>query len=273
MTRQGRLFKKVTQHLRAAGVQRYFHHKGPKFYSTAELVLGLAVREAYRLSYRGAALFLDDYYSLHMHWTTLQKAARRLPAWLWHKVLRTTASIESMLAAIDATGFANRSPSEHYLQRIDGIRPSIPVKLSILVDVESRRVLAARVRTRPAHETRDVASLINRAHAKPWTVVMDKAYDSEPLHEWFDHRNIWSISPPRAGCRRGTHRLQLRDAMPTAEYGQRNIIEAIFKSLKGNYGGHVRARTTKTINTEIMIRLILHNIKRHFNIYFLHTQR
>ena len=263
---------RISQHLRAAGVQRYFHRRGPKWYTTAQLVLGLAVREAYRLSYRESARFLDEYYNLSVHWTTLQKAAARLPAWFWHRVLRLTAPVESMLAAIDATGYACRNPSEHYLRRIDGVRPAVPVKLSVLVDTDSRRVLAARVRLRPAGDVRDVHGLVQRSHTRPWSIVMDKGYDSEPLHEWLDSRGIWSISPPRKGAVRGAHRLQLRDAMPEAEYGQRNMVEAVFKSLKGRFGGHVRARKACTVRAELMLRLIIHNIRTTILTYFLHTQ-
>jgi len=31
---------KISQHLSAAGIDRYFHVRGPKWYTTAELVLG-----------------------------------------------------------------------------------------------------------------------------------------------------------------------------------------------------------------------------------------
>jgi hypothetical protein len=90
MTTKRRLLNKIRGHLRAAGVPRYIQRQGRKWYTTAELVLGLAVREAYRLSYRRAAAFLDEYYDLKLHWTTLQKAAARLPAWFWHRVLQAT---------------------------------------------------------------------------------------------------------------------------------------------------------------------------------------
>ena len=213
MTRQGRLLKKITTHLRAARVPRYAHRRGPRRYTTAELVLGLAVREAYRLSYRRAAAFLDEYYNLRLYWTMLQKAAARLPAWFWHRVLRASAGIASMLGAIDATGYARTCPSEHYLHRIDSKRPAVPVKLSIPLDTDTRRILAARVRVRPAHDTRDVHGLLRRAATLPLALVMDKGYDSEPLHEWLDQRGVWSIAPTRAGCRYGRHRRQLRDAV------------------------------------------------------------
>lgn len=265
------LHKKISQHLCAAGIDRYFHRLGPKYYTTCELVLGLALREKYRLSYRETSLFLDEYYDFCPHWTTLQKAAKRLPSWLWHRVLGSTAQIESLLAAIDATGYARTNPSEHYLKRIDGTRPKVPVKLSAMIDIDSRKILSARVRLRPAGDVKDVHGLIKRAHKPPWSVVMDKGYDSEPLHKWLDTHGVWSIAPTRKGCQNGIHRRQLRDHFPQNEYGQRNVIEAIFKSIKSKYGSHVRGRTARTVRAELMIRLILHNIRAILQQLFLQT--
>ena len=261
MTRQLRLLKKVTKHLRNASIPRFVQRYGPRQYLTAELVLGLAVREAYRLSYRRAAAFLDEYFDLRLHWTTLQKAAARLPAWFWHRVLRATAPSFSPVAAVDGTGYARSCPSEHYLRRIDGLRPQVPVKLSILVDVETRKVLSARVRVRPAHDTRDVHGLINRVPDPPHVLLADKGYDSEPLHEWLDQRGIRAVVPVRKGCRHGRHRKRLRDRFPDEEYPERNIVESVFKSVKTKYGGHVRGRSARTVRAELFMRLVLHNIE------------
>jgi transposase len=260
MTTKRRLLNKIRGHLRAAGVPRYIQRQGRKWYTTAELVLGLAVREAYRLSYRRAAAFLDEYYDLKLHWTTLQKAAARLPAWFWHRVLQATAPVFSPVAAVDGTGYARRCPSEHYLKRIDGKRPRVPVKLSILIDVETRKVLSARVRVKPAHDVRDVHGLIRRVPDPPQVMLADKGYDSEPLHEWLDQRGIRAIIPTRKGCRHGRHRKRLRDRFPEEEYPERNIVESVFKRLKALYGGHVRGRTARTVRAELFTRLILNNI-------------
>jgi hypothetical protein len=272
MTKKRRLLNKIRLHLRKAGVPRYIQHKGTKRFTTAELVLGLAVREAYRLSYRRAAHFLDEYYAIGLHWTTLQKAAARLPAWFWECVLRATAPLFSSVAAIDGTGYARTNPSEHYLKRIDRKRPAVPIKLSMMIDVDTRRILSARVRVRPAHDVRDVHGLINRAPEHPLVVLADKGYDSEPLHRWFDEKGIRFIAPTRRNCRRGRHRIKLRDDFPQTEYNQRSLVETLFGSIKQLYGSHVRGRSARTNRAEIMMRLIHYNIRLRKAIYFLHRR-
>ena len=195
----------------------------------------------------------------------------RLPLWILQEILRKTAPLFCYTAAIDGSGYTRCNPSEHYLNRIDGQRPRVPVKLSIVVDTDSRRVLAARTRVQPVHDVRDVIGLVRQSAIRPLSIVMDKGYDSEPLHERLDTLGIWSIAPTRKGCRRGMHRKRLRDAFPEGEYRQRNIVEAVFKSLKQRYGGHVRGRSARTIRAEIFVRLILYNITAQIQRLFLRT--
>jgi len=272
MTRQRRLLNKIRYHLQKAGVTAYIQTFGSKKFYTAELVLGLAVREAYRLSYRRAAVFLDEHYGLCLHWTTLQKAAARLPSWFWERVLRATAPEFSALTAIDGTGYARESPSEHYLKRIDGTRPSVPVKLSMMIDVDRRKILSARVRVKPAHDVRDVHGLMLRAPNKPLTLLADKGYDSEPLHEWLEQYGVRMIAPVRRGCRRGRHRRRLRDCFPQEEYNQRSIVESLFGALKQVYGSHVRGKSARTVRAELMMRLIHYNISTLIKRLFLHCR-
>lgn len=260
MTRQKLLLNKIRHHLQKAGVTTYIQHMGSKKFLTAQLVLGLVVREAYRLSYRRAAQFLKEHYSLRMHWTTLQKAASRLPAWFWEHLLRASAPEYSALVAVDGSGFARTNPSEHYLHRISGARPQVTVKLSILVDVDARKILSARVRTRPAHDIKDVHGLITRAPCLPQTLLADKGYDAQHLHEWLDNKGIRLIAPVRRGCQHGWHRKKLRDNFPKEEYHQRSIVESLFGAIKKLYGSHVRGKSARTVRAELMMRLIHYNI-------------
>ena len=262
---------KVNRHLRRAGVPKWWHHFGPKKFFLADLVLGLAVKVRYQLSDRGASSFLDEYYDLKVHWTTLQKAAARLPLRLWQRVLQATAPTESMAAAIDASGFSPTNPSYHYLHRIDQQMPRCPVKTSILVDNDTRLILSGRVRMKPRHDTRDVTGLVRQSKAKPWSIVMDKGYDSEKLHQQLDEMGIWSIAPPRKRCRHGRHRLVLRDSFPQGEYRYRNLVEAVFKSLKTRFGGYVRSRQARTVRAELFLKFIMHNMMSLLRRLFLQT--
>ena len=260
MTKKQQLFKKVTNILRAARVPTHLNHFGPKKYCTAQLVLGLAVREAYQLSYRRASIFLEEWADIQIHWTTLQKFCKRVSITLWQRLLRASAQTESILAAIDATGFSRSNPSFHYLRRINGQTPSAPVKLSAMIDISSRRVLSAHVRIRARHDTKDALGLVRAAHKKPWSILMDKGYDSEPLLQKLDSLGVWGVTPPRKNAKKGWLRKKLLRSFPKGTYNQRSVIEAVFSSIKRLYGGHVRARKAAGARAEVYMKLILYNL-------------
>ncbi len=93
---------------------------GPKKFETWKLCLGLFVKQVYQLSYRRAARFLEDFFNIQLHWTTIQKAAARLPRSLWQSLLAVTICVEHIsLAAADGTGFSRSGPSHYFLKRID----------------------------------------------------------------------------------------------------------------------------------------------------------
>jgi len=268
MKHEEKLKYKLYQHLRQVGAPKWFHHFGPKKFLLADLVLGLAVMTLYRLSYRRATLFLSEYYDKEIHWTTLQKAAKRLPLSLWRAILSSTAPDESIAGAIDASGFSSTNPSYHYLRRIDEQMPKCPIKTSILIDIDSRKILSAKIRMKARHDTKDVAGLLRQSKAKPWSIVMDKGYDSEQIHEKLDEQGVWSIAPTRKNARKGRLRKKLRDFFPEGEYAQRNLVENAFMRLKKLFGGYVRSRKARNVRAEMYMKFIMYNmislLHRHF---------
>src|SRR3989338_5528840 len=118
MKKEDRLNRKIYRLFRSAGIPRRIHHFGPKKFQTWILCLGLFVQQVYRLSYRRAMKFLDEHYNIELHWSTLQKAAKRLPRELWQSLLAATISTTKIyLAAADGTGFSRSGPSQYYLKR------------------------------------------------------------------------------------------------------------------------------------------------------------
>ena len=164
----------------AAGHPRWAHKFGPKRLQTWMLCLGLFVQQVYRLSYRRAMKFLDEYYYLKLHWTTLQKAAKRLPRGLWQSLLAATITSEKVaLAAADGTGFSRSGPSQHYLKRIDRKEPTgRPVQVITLIDVEKRKFLAGIFFAKPHGEAKRIPTLHKQSRVKPEVLLMDKGFDA-----------------------------------------------------------------------------------------------
>ena len=262
MKKEERLDRKVYRLFRAAGNPRWMHQFGPKKFQTWVLCLGLIIKQVYQLSYRRAMRFLDEYYSIKLHWTTLQKAAKRLPKSLWQSLLAATIGYDSVyLAAADGTGFSRSGPSHYYLKRIDREEPvGKPVQAITLVDVEKRKFLAGCFFAKPYGEAKRIPALHMQSNANLDILLLDKGFDAEWLHQWLDDHGTFSIAPVRKNCRRGKHRKLLRDCFDWYLYWQRNIAESLFSALKRLFGSTIKSQKAKMINAEMFCRLIAYNI-------------
>jgi hypothetical protein len=147
------------------------------------------------------------------------------------------------------------------LKRIDRDGPvGRPVQDVVLIDVLRRKFLSWRFRATPRGEKCDVPYLIKKSPVRPELILMDKGFDSNPLHTWLRDHGIWSIAPVRKGCKRGNYRRQLRDCFDWALYWQRSIVECLFSAVKRLFGSHVRARTARMQRAEMNSRFIAYNI-------------
>ena len=103
--------------------------------------------------------------------------------------------------------------------------------------MEKKKFLAWRFRAKPCGETLDVPYLVKNTSAMPRTILMDKGYDSNPLHTWLrEEALIWSVAPVRKGCRRGRYRKEMRDYFDYGLYWQRNVVECLFGAVKRLFG-------------------------------------
>jgi len=261
MKKEERLDKKICRLFKRAGHPRYWHHMGPKKFESWILCLGLIIKQVYRLSYRRVMRFLDEYYSIKLHWTTLQKAAKRLPKTLWQGLLAATIQVDSVyLAAGDGTGFSRTCASRYYLQRIDKLtRTERPVQAISLIDIERRKFLATNVFATPKHEARKIPAL-HKQSPEIEILVLDKGFDAEWLHQWLNNHGTFSVIPVRKNCRRGKFRKIMRDCFDYCLYWQRNIIESLFSAIKRLFGTHIVSKHINAQSTEIFCRLIAYNL-------------
>ena len=271
MKKSKRLDRKIKRLFRSAGHPRWAHHMGPKKFQTWVLCLGLIVKQVYQLSYRRAMRFLDEFYGIKLHWTTLQKAAKRLPKMLWQSLLAATITVPTItLAAGDGTGFARSSPSNYYLRRIDQEFPVVrPIQLISLVDVKQRKFIASSIYAKPHGEAKRIPTLHKQVPVDIEVLLLDKGFDAEWLHQWLDENGTFSVAPVRKGCRRGRHRKLLRDCFDWCLYWQRNIVESLFSALKRLFGSTLKCKHIRTQTAELFCRLIAYNIGYAYRLFLL----
>ena len=173
------LVYKVKRLLRKAGLPRWLHRFGPKRYEFWHHALALLVKSICRLSFRRVVKLLRQLGFKCPAKSTLHDTTKKVPVSLWRHLLKITSGITD-IAALDATGFSRRNPSYHYLKRIDGKKPKVPVKLSALIDTQRKIFIDAKIRVLPAHDIKDAKNLIKTN--KFSKLVADKDYNADWIH-------------------------------------------------------------------------------------------
>ena len=261
MKKENKLINKLNHLWCKFGNPRWLHHYGPKKFLAKQLVLGLLIKEVFRLSYRRAMKFLDEFYNIKLHWTTLQKFRKRIPLSIWQKLLAFTVEDPIEIAAIDGTSLQRSNPSQHYLKRINcETNISVPIYLNAMVDVVRRKFISIRHHAKKHGEIRDVPYLVNQCMQEIETILMDKAYDSEKLHKSLREQGIFSIAPVKKNWARGQLRKQLKDCFDYALYWQRNLVECLFSAIKRLFGNTLRSFSARTQRAELYMRMIAYNL-------------
>ena len=261
MKGKNKLINKLKQLIKRTGLPKWLHHFGPKKFKFWELALGLLVKEVFRLSYRRTMNFLSEFYNIEIHWTTFQKFRQRLPLAIWQRLLAYSIEESIEIAAIDGSSMQRDNPSAHYLKRIDrDSRTQIPIYFNAMVDVKKRKFVSVRHHAKKHGEIRDVPYLVRMSMQDINTLLMDKLYDSEKLHQFLRGKGIYSIALVKKNWAKGQMRKQLRDHFDYGLYWQRNIVECLFSAVKRLFGNHLRGLTARTQRAELYMRLIAYNL-------------
>jgi hypothetical protein len=272
----------------------YSHDRSPHKFTQPQLAACLVLKEFFTTDYRGIAAILEDSSDLKKilelqtvpHYTTLQKAARRL---LKKKTMRKL--IESILilavqeklmeptvqlVAIDGTGFESHHISYYFVKRRSKNNPSLYQqttytrypKVGLVCDCANHLILSGVTGRGPGpdivHYHEAIREAVKQRRFK--TLLADAGYDSEASHVRV--RNQYqanTIIPAKIG--RPTAKLPLsyyRRLMATnfdrQTYGQRWQVETVMSMLKRNFGSATRARTYWSQCREMMLRLFTHNV-------------
>lgn len=257
MKKENKLVKKVKRLLRRLGQPRWLHHYGPKTYEFYEHLCALLIRFFSRLSFRRVKQLCDLLDLRCPSKSALHYTSKKLSASFWQRVLKVTCG-NSYLVALDSTGLSRTNPSYHYLKRIDGKIPYIPIKLSAAFDTKRKKFCAAKVRVLPAHDIRDAKYLLQHSNAN--IAAADKAYNAESLYAYAEENETLLMAPEKSNVKRGKARKRAQKRFRIRTYRRRALVEASFSSVKRKYGSSVKAKKVRTIRTEVYGRLACHNI-------------
>lgn len=268
----------------------YSHRFSPKKFTQHQLFACLVLKVFLKTDYRGLAAHLSDCPSLCEavelkrvpHFTTLQKAARRLlrskhvDRLLDETVRRMMGRRRRVrLAAIDSTGMESRHASRYFIQRRSrqpNLRQTTQYtrypKLGMLVDCSSHLILGYLTDQGPKPDIQDLQPTLGRTTARvriEW-LTADAGYDSESNHRLCrEQHDIRSLIPPKHGRpttkpAKGRYRRLMQTRFNKSRYGQRWQVETVVSMIKRRLGPATTGRSYWSRRRDLMLMTLTHNI-------------
>ena len=207
------------------------------------------------------------------HFDALNKFALRVkPMWLDAIIARIAMSIcGEFRLGIDSTGFQPTNSSAYYRSRTG--RPIKHfTKLSGAVELNTKLLVAVKVRKLRIHDNKDFIPLLNkvRKHGRIRAVLADAAYDSEANLTFVRTELLASpiiamkyAEKPLAKTK-GFYRKRLKRAWPLLKpyYGKRALTETAWSVLKRCYGSALQSRSFRGQKAELLFKVIAYDAER-----------
>jgi Transposase DDE domain len=276
----------------AGSLPLYAHQYSPKKFTQHQLFALLVLKTFFKTDYRGGVILLDDLKDLRgvltlravPHWTTLQKASRRLLT-LARADRLLTATVRRLpgrrrrvrLSAFDSTGFECGHTSHYYVRRrAKGATAKQKMtyrrfaKLEAGFDCATHLIIAAIPKRGPRVDTDRFVPLLEQARRRVrlTTALADAGFDSEPNHRHArERRGVRSVIPATAGrptekAPTGRYRRLMKRRLDKdyCQYGQRWQAETGFSMIKRRLGSAVNARSYWSQCRELLLLALTHNL-------------
>jgi len=268
----------------------YSHVNSPQTFTQHQLFACLVLKNFLKTDYRGVVAHLVDHPTLverlelhHVpHFTTLQKASRRLLATVGaRRLLKSTIRLRYgrrrriQSSAADSTGLECSAASAYFVRRRQRVaQPWKRViyhrypKLGVVCDTSCHFILAIGVGRGPRPDVDELESLVSEALRSVTLVrlLADAGYDSESNHRFARQRcGIRTTIPPKHGRptskpASGHYRRLMQTRFNLNAYHQRAQIETVMSMIKRRQGPHVRGRTYHSQCCELRLMALTHNV-------------
>jgi len=273
-----RFVEQMLKALRIAHVRRFPSKHDPRKYGVWAHASMLALKELEEKTYRFIVDMLEEMPRIlsllgiqqSPHWTTLQKASKRIRGSLIEKVVasfvRRTKS-QRIRAGIDSTGLQPTRASAYYttvLKKDKKKRRKIRkhIKLSTVVDLDHQLPVCFKVRRGPASDHWDSEDLAREAYRiKPFkSFDGDKGYTKEELRrivvEECGAEDRIKVKNPEVPIWRtnGVYLKKAKRRKLRANY--RSLCETYHSVLKRVTGSTVRSVTVSMQNKEVAFKVL-----------------
>jgi len=273
--------------IRLTGVPEYSSRYSRKDFNQHQLLTLLLFKEYLGARYRDFVNLIEIMdivqEQLHLneipHYSTLCKFSKRIPASALNRLFQKACSFmsewnnSSSVVATDSSCFTPDSASTYYSMRTGKTRHDY-LKTIISVDTTYKSLLSFNITNSRCHDSRIAPIILRASHLvrKSPCYVMDKAYDSERIHQLI-HEDLKSQSmiPIRdlhASYVSGKYRQIMASSFDFKIYRRSNMAETVFSILKRLFGETLFSRSHRQQVKEIKLKCIIFSIDR-----FLKNQR
>lgn len=268
----------------------YTHPNSPKKFTQHQLFACLVLKNFLKTDYRGVVAHLIDHPQLCEvlrlgsvpHFTTLQKASRRLLAAApVRRVLESTIRMRYgrrrriASSAADSTGLECTAASGYFVRRRH--RASEPwktvvyqryPKLGVVCDTSCHFILAIGVGRGPRPDVDQLVPLLSEALRSMLVACLsaDAGYDSESNHRFAREQcGVRTLIPPKHGRptskpARGRYRRLMQTRFDATRYHQRAQVETVMSMIKRRQGAHARGRTYPSQCRDLRLMALTHNV-------------
>ncbi len=274
----------------------YSHKFSPKKFTRPQLFACLVLKEFEKKDYRGVCALLADCSDLRdaieltavPHYTTLQKASRRLLkidrvrrliAGAVHRIHQRARTVK--YAAVDSSGFDAHHASRYFVWRTGvkkkGKKPKERItykrygKLMVVVNCATHAILAAVASAGPTPDIDELDGVIDELPRSISVnhMVGDAGFDSAHNHSLLrDYHGMRSTIPPEHGrppkdpktLPSDKYRRLMKTRFNTKAYRKRPQVETVFSMLKRNLGSALRGRSHQSRCRDMLLRVVTHNI-------------
>ena len=286
-----KLTKQIISCLKRLRVRKYSSKFSKKTFNNWIHIVLLTLRQRMDKSYREFCDIIDvcteilRFLDINKtpHFTTLQKAAKRLKASFLERVMSGFVLFSMAIyvrTGIDATGLQPTRASVYYttvLKRNKKSRRKIKkhIKLSTYVDLDKQVIISQKIRRSPAHDNRDFKPVVrkgkkvlDKAKKKVKSLDADKGYDAEENHELVveelgaeDRIRLKNKDKPIHRTK-GRYRKAAKRRIKRLRRNYRSKNETIFSVIKRVSGSTVRSIKVSMQNKEVLFKEIVYNAEK-----------
>jgi len=171
------------------------------------------------------------------------------------------------LTSIDGTGVDSWKRSRQYEHKIGD--PYMPyAKADLFIDVKTLAIIDFSLINKKTHDVKIAEQIFNRNSIKGFTILGDKGYDSEHLHEIVRAKGALMYAPVRE-----MHKWGSKNKRPGGRYrrlcinlpefmGLRSLSESVNSSLKRRRITTLKSRKIYMKQREFGWNIVLYNIQR-----------